>query len=247
MADDLQNYKLQLQQVEAVLSSDPENTELLKLKQDLEEVIELTRDLIKAQGDEQQKRYIEPTTSAGLYDGAETSLTSEQGSKKAIASHSKQPTKLWKVGDKCSAKWTDDGQYYDATIEGITGDEVNIIFDAYQNRSTTLLAELKERKVRNEVFPSNSNKRLRPNQKEYLKKKKQKKLQRFKELEEEREGEKNKWLSFTQKNTKKTGVKIKSIFASPENVNGRVGIGTCGVSGKGMTDYSHGEKYRKGV
>lgn len=72
---------------------------------------------------------------------------------------------------------------------------------------------------------------------------------RFKELEEERESEKNKWLNFTTKNSKKTGVKAKnkSIFASPDNVNGRVGIGTCGVSGKPMTEYSHGEKYRKGI
>lgn len=88
---------------------------------------------------------------------------------------------------------------------------------------------------------------MRPNQKEYLKKKKQKKQQRFKELEEERETEKNKWLQFSTKNSKKSGVKGKSIFASPENVNGRVGIGTCGVSGKPMTEFSHGEKYRKGV
>ena len=36
-------------------------------------------------------------------------------------------------------------------------------------------------------------------QREYLKKKKQKKLQRFKELEEEREQEKNKWLAFANK------------------------------------------------
>lgn len=36
-------------------------------------------------------------------------------------------------------------------------------------------------------------------QREYLKKRKQKKLQRFKELEEEREQEKNKWLSFASK------------------------------------------------
>lgn len=39
----------------------------------------------------------------------------------------------------------------------------------------------------------------------------------------------------------------KSIFASPDNVNGRVGIGTCGVSGKGMTEFVPAEKWRKGV
>lgn len=39
----------------------------------------------------------------------------------------------------------------------------------------------------------------------------------------------------------------KSIFASPDNVNGRVGIGTCGMSGKPMTEFTTAEKWRKGV
>lgn len=91
------------------------------------------------------------------------------------------------------------------------------------------------------------NRRHRPNQKEYLKKRKQKKQQRFKDLEEERESDKNKWLNFTTKNQKKPGMKVNSIFASPDNVSGRVGIGTCGTAGKGMTDFTIGEKYRKGL
>lgn len=238
MADDLQNYKLQLQQVEAALLTDPENSELLKLKTDLEEVIDLTKDLIRAQQEAEQKKnsYVEPA-STSYFEGFS-----------AAEKKQSKPSVIWKVGDKCSAKWIEDGQYYDATIEAITDNgDVSIVFDAYQNRSTTTISELRECKVRNEVFPSTSNKRMRPNQKEYLKKKKQKKQQRFKELEEERETEKNKWLQFSTKNSKKTGVKGKSIFASPENVNGRVGIGTCGVSGKPMTEFSHGEKYRKGV
>lgn len=220
--------------------TEPENIELLKLKKDLEEVIELTRDLIKRQLEEQKKSsYVEkePTASSVYYDDIEQALLDAEKLVQA---------KVWKIGDKCQAKWTEDGQYYDATIEGITdGGEVSVIFDAYQNRSTTSLSELKERSARNEVFPSN--KRHRPNNKEYLKKKKQKKQQRFKELEEEREADKNKWINFSSKSTKKAGVKPKSIFASPENVNGRVGIGTCGVSGKPMTEYSYAEKYRKGI
>ncbi|XP_055630608.1 survival of motor neuron-related-splicing factor 30-like [Toxorhynchites rutilus septentrionalis] len=240
MADDLQNYKLQLQQVEAALLTDPENTELLKLRQDLEEVIDLTKDLIRAQQEAEQKKstYIEPTNNSyfeSLIAAAEKKQTT-------------QPLAIWKVGDKCSAKWIEDGKYYDATIEAIIDNgEVNIVFDAYQNRSTTTVGELKKRKVDNEVFPSNSNKRMRPNQKEYLRKKKQKKLIRMKELDEEKESEKNNWLQFSAKNAKKTGVKHKSIFASSEHANGRVGIGTCGVSGKPMTDFSHGKQYRKGM
>lgn len=253
--------------VEAALLTDPANSELLKLKQDLDEVIDLTRDLIKTQLEEQKKSsYVEPAAApappswpsgrGGGSDaaGASTSAAADDPDayyddiEAALLAAEKLVTgRAWKIGDQCQAKWTEDGVYYDATIEGITdGGEVSVVFDAYQNRSTTTLRELKDRVVRNEVFPSN--KRHRPNNKEYLKKKKQKKVQRFKELEEERETDKNKWLNFKTKGAKKTGsIKIKSIFASPENVNGRVGIGTCGVSGKPMTDYSYGGKYRKGI
>lgn len=46
---------------------------------------------------------------------------------------------------------------------------------------------------------------------------------------------------------KKGGLLVKkSIFASPDSVTGRVGIGTCGVSGLPMTEYSQAEKRKKG-
>ena len=71
-----------------------------------------------------------------------------------------------------------------------------------------------------------------------MKKKKLKKQIRMKEMEEEREVDKKKWVSFYAKNVKKKGGAIKkSIFAAPDTVNGRVGVGTCGISGKPMTDY----------
>lgn len=131
--------------------TDPDNQELLKLQQDLEEVIELTRDLIKSQLEEQKKSsYIEPSTSSRYY---------EEGHPSYDKKKAPEPAKVWKIGDKCMAKWNEDGQFYDATIEGITeSGEVSIIFDAYQNRNTALLKDLKERKVRNEVFPTNNNK-----------------------------------------------------------------------------------------
>ena len=152
--------------MEAALQTDPENSELLKLKQDLEEVIELTRDLIRTQLEDQKKSaYVEPTTSSGFGSkSAAYELTTEEADAQyydeieaalVAAEKSVQAAKSWKIGDKCQAKWTEDGNYYDATIEGITeGGEVSVMFDAYQNRSTTNLADLKERIIRNEVFPS---------------------------------------------------------------------------------------------
>jgi survival-of-motor-neuron-related-splicing factor 30 len=48
-------------------------------------------------------------------------------------------------------------------------------------------------------------------------------------------------------NKGKKGVVKHSIFRSPETVVGRVGVGTCGVSGKGMTDYKGAKKYQRNV
>lgn len=144
------------------MSTDPDNSELLKLKEDLVEVIELTRDLIKTQLEEQKKTsYVEPSKSLASHSEEGQSSSISLGDEfdeieAALLAAEKGTTRpTWKIGDKCQAKWTEDGNFYDATIEGISeSGEVSVVFDAYQNRSTTLLTELKERVVRNEVFPS---------------------------------------------------------------------------------------------
>ncbi|XP_054267758.1 survival of motor neuron-related-splicing factor 30-like [Macrosteles quadrilineatus] len=228
--EDLQNYKLQLQQVEAALTTDPDNEELHKLKTDLEEVIQLTLELIKTQLLEEQK----------LKDSAEGEI--EDSILEAATSHKSKHE--WIVGDRCLALWTQDGQYYEATIESIDGEEVSVIFDQYKSAQVSTLEFIKE--LPHQEGSLKHKKQPISKVREYQKKKKQKKLQRYKQLEEEREQEKNKWLAFSHKTTKK-GIIRKSIFASPDNVNGRVGIGTCGVSGKGMTEFTSAEKWRKGV
>lgn len=146
------------------------------MKEDLVEVIELTRDLIKTQLEDQKKSsYIESnranqqssshsSSSGGNASGTKSSTTTEFTSIdgydeiEAALLAAEQGTKRaqWKVGDKCQAKWTEDGNYYDATIEGISeSGEVNVVFDAYQNRSTTTLDDLKEQVARNDLFASN--------------------------------------------------------------------------------------------
>ena len=42
----LANYRLQLGQVEAALTADPENEELTQLKKDLDEIIGITEELV---------------------------------------------------------------------------------------------------------------------------------------------------------------------------------------------------------
>lgn len=249
MADDLQNYKLQLQQVEAALLTDPENKELLKLKVDLEEVIELTQDLkTKATSETSKSPELFAGQSPDGYEGEDDITASLLAVERLYATNKFK--KHWRVGDICMAKWNDNGQYYEAKIDHITGSgQVHVTFEAYKNRGLTTIQELKEfTGVRKNLSEAEKRKHAKLNNKEYLKKKKQKKQQRFKELEEERESEKKKWLAFSTKASKgkKSGIKGKSIFASPENANGRVGIGTCGISGKPMTEFASAEKWKKG-
>lgn len=79
--------------------TDPQNEELLKLKADLEEVIELTRDLIKSQeGDSKSNIH-----SSSNDDDVTASLpTTDDG---AVG----ESLPKWRIGEKCSAKWKADG------------------------------------------------------------------------------------------------------------------------------------------
>lgn len=246
MADELQgnlhNYKLQLQQVEAALTTDSDNEELKKLKLDLEEVIELTLDLIKTQIVESKGK---ARSTAQDEVKASKHLSSEQP---VIEGLEDESHKGWKVGDRCLALQSKDGLYNEATIDDIceARDEATVSFnnDSEESEITSisLLREVKHGKA--DGSDGKSKKVINSKQREYQKLKKQKKLQRYKAMEEEREGEKNKWLTFSKK---KKGLLKKSIFASPDSVNGRVGVGTCGTSGKPMTEYTTADKWRKGM
>ncbi|KAL4712713.1 hypothetical protein ACJJTC_008010 [Scirpophaga incertulas] len=105
MADDLRNYKLQLQQVEAALLTDPQNEELLKLRADLEEVIELTQDLIKSQDGDSKESSIH---SSSNNDDVTASLLLAENGDPGEFSHNSD----WRIGEKCLARWRADGMCY---------------------------------------------------------------------------------------------------------------------------------------
>ncbi|XP_003218571.1 survival of motor neuron-related-splicing factor 30 [Anolis carolinensis] len=226
LAKQLASYKAQLQQVEAALTGNGDNEDLLKLKKDLQEVIELTKDLLSTQPSE--------------------TLTSSDSSASAPPSHT------WKVGDRCMATWSEDGQCYEAEIEEI--DEENgtaaITFSGYGNAEVTPLLNLKPVEEGRKAKEDNGNKPMSKKemiaqQREYKKKKALKKAQRIKELEQEREDQKVKWQQFNNRaySKNKKGQVKRSIFASPESVTGKVGVGTCGIADKPMTQYQDTSKY----
>ncbi|KAF5901738.1 survival of motor neuron-related-splicing factor 30, partial [Clarias magur] len=175
----LSSYKAQLQQVEAALSTDPDNEDLLKLQKDLQEVIELTKDLLTSQPAE--------------------GVASPNSSDAVPAKHS------WKVGDCCMAVWNQDGQQYEAEIEEIDSENgtAAITFTGYGNAEVVPLQALKAaeqaKSSMEEDAKPKSKKKLQAEQREYKKKKAQKKVQRMKELEQEREDQKSKWQQFNNK------------------------------------------------
>lgn len=219
----LSSYKAQLAQVEVALSSDLENEDLLKLQKDLQEVIDLTKDL----------------------------LTSQPSEGTSTASTESIPFKYnWKTGDKCMAIWNKDGQLYEAEIEEIDRDNgtAAVTFSDYGNAEVIPLHNLRaleEGKLLDVGLNSKSKKEKIAEQREYKKKKAQKKVARMKELEQEREDQKSKWQQFNNKaySKNKKGQVKRSIFASPESVNGKVGVGTCGIADKPMTQYNDTSKY----
>jgi len=232
-SDELKTYRLQLQQVEAALTTDPENEELLKLQTDLQEVIALTSELI---------------TSAAATTGASSGGVEND--------ETEQPQIEWKVGDTCMALYQDDGQHYEAIIEEMLEDQTcTVTFTGYNNSSICPVSQLKpidQRLKRGATGDrvenaKKSKKDLMADQREYKRKKSQKKALRRAQLEEEHEQDKNKWLDFNIKTFSKTskGKVKKSIFATPDSVGGKVGVGTCGSGGKPMTSYQHQEKWKK--
>lgn len=256
MAEDLSgnlaNYKLQLQQVEAALTTNPDNEDLLKLKSDLQEVITLTKELVDSQersaltqadsdDDDDDDEVSGDTAAAG------TSSNDEAAARAWLASDV-----TWKQGDKCRAIWSENHQYYLATVDEILDDgSCSVIFDKY---GTTEVTQVSLLRPWDEVDDTNAaekkpktKKDLSIAQREWKKKKAQKKAQRLKQMEDEREQDKNKWLQFNTKVFSKTskGRVRKSIFATPDSTSGRVGIGTCGVSGRPMTKFTYMEKWKK--
>jgi len=249
---ELNTYKLQLQQVEAALTTDPDNEELLTLKGDLEQVLNLTLEMLN----DQLGRGSGEASGGGDTGAEKADEDAEAYNKPKKKSRWAEPApilpiKPWQVGENCQALYSGDGTYYDAKIEEITTDgEVSVKFKGFKGTFVTSLGLLKlpssGTTTVHDVNSSKNRKELLAHQKEQKKEKKKKHLENLKALEAEREKEKNKWASFSNKAFGKKGFVKKSIFKTPETGDGRVGVGTCGISGQKMTEYEAAKKYRKG-
>lgn len=297
MEDNINTYRVQLQQVEAALVGDPGNEELCKLKTDLLDIIELTESLMGLSSSkpkyeeetEEEARPVESAKTFSLYDdvdetpskpyeepeGRKTESSSVPYTSTMIPNQAAKPlapakvaiidekerqyreqlqelkmlTVEWKPGDKCQALREDLNQYQEAEVQAKGEGYLQIKFTAEGDIQNVLLTNIRKIKKRRwgEPTPAPVVKARREElDKDKKKKKKIRKKNVAAELTTAKEEEKKNWLSFMKgnKTITKTAAK-KSIFASPDNFEGKIGIGTCGIGGKGMTEFKEQEKWKK--
>ncbi|PIA47033.1 hypothetical protein AQUCO_01400030v1 [Aquilegia coerulea] len=186
------------------------------------------------------------------------------------------------VGTKVQAVWSEDGEWYDATIESHTPNGYYVTYNEWGNReevdpgnvraieegavNTLLVAEKQaeatkqaiKRKiaqaavvdVQSRTLPAKL--RIEPDDPEDVKIAKRKKIHafkskvRFEQLEVTQNKRQNAWQQFqtTKGRAKKVGFfsgrKRESIFKSPDDPKGKVGVTG---SGKGLTEFQRREKH----
>ncbi|XVF86191.1 hypothetical protein PTKIN_Ptkin18bG0020600 [Pterospermum kingtungense] len=267
LASNLSTYKEQLQQVRQLLGDDPANLEYVDMEKELVEVIALTEELLAtAKQNEISGSDVRTSVSESPAQSKETMKTSDYENK-------------FPIGSKVQAVWSEDGEWYDATVEAITPNGYYVCFDGWGNKEEVdpanvraieynalleaeKVAEATKQAIKRKIaqaasvdFQSRSlpaKLRIADDDPEDVKAAKRKKIHAFKskmrleQLEVAQNKRQNAWQQFqtTKGKTKKVGFfsgrKRESIFKSPDDPFGKVGVTG---SGKGLTDFQKREKH----
>lgn len=161
------------------------------------------------------------------------------------------------IGYKCLCKYSQDQQYYDATITQITEHGVIVTYTAYGNTEEVPIAYLKplKKKVDNNT---NSNEpklikipdklKILPTDTDKEKERKKRIVKSIKsknkiiEKEVELQNVQQSWQKFVQKGSKKSlaGLSKNSQFTTSDNITDRVGVRNSGVT----TSYQPRKKHK---
>ncbi|XP_011087620.1 survival of motor neuron-related-splicing factor 30 isoform X2 [Sesamum indicum] len=278
LASNLSTYREQLQQVRKVLNDDPKNSELLDMEKELVEVITLTEELLATAKQSDGNSELVAGTSAEVSPSLHLPGSSSDVKSRSIANYGDK----FPVGAKVQAVWSEDGEWYDATIEALTPNGYYVRYDGWGNkeevdpdnvrpiqegtpnplleaeRIAVATKEALKRKIAQAAAKDFENwtvpqkLRIDPNDPEDMKAAKRKKLHAFKskmriEAKEVMQNKRqNAWQQFqtTKGRAKKVGFfsgrKRESIFKSPDDPFGKVGVTG---SGKGLTEFQRREKH----
>ncbi|EGG19944.1 putative splicing factor [Cavenderia fasciculata] len=201
-------------------------------------------------------------------------LQQQQQQQQILNNSSSSGSSILAIGSRCEGKYAVDGVWYAGVITDIKSDGTYVIlYDGYGNSETLSFADIRPltrvklgSSVKDQSTRVNAAsdgyatvpKHLRINvddseETKKLKLKKQhsiKSANRVYRIDEENRQQKQKWQDFVNENKKsgKTltdrGLKKGSIFSTPDNLNGRVGV--VG-SGKAMTEGTQFSTKRKSI
>lgn len=217
-AEEVESYKFQLEQVQVALEADPTNEELLKLQNDLKDLIAMFETALASNTTESKpKRKREETT---------TTATPDKSSNTALKTHE------FSVDQEVMARYSGDGQFYKAVITAIGGaDQVfSVKFKGYndtefvkaedikaiQDKRRTGIFENVEPSKKNKTNKNSINNNTQSQPTESSQPKKKTKTVEF-------ENKKNAWLNFATGSKKKAShvINKKSIFKTPDNPEGK--------------------------
>ncbi|WWC92426.1 uncharacterized protein L201_007383 [Kwoniella dendrophila CBS 6074] len=236
MEAELSTYKDQLAYVNLQLESDPNNEGLKTLKTELVELIDLTQ---QAMG--------HPAA------GSNTKDTSTKVDSKQKGKSKEDAASQYKAGMDCMAKYKD-GKWYPAKINAVIGSpdspQYTITFKGYSSSTNLPLSSIKPHDPNAPIpKPVEPTKRKQEELSEKEKEKKKKKGEKWMESQKQKANEikdkKNAWEKFGKKASKKgihiSGLEGKSVFRTPDNPFGKVGVTG---SGKGVTEYERMGKHK---
>ncbi|KAL5703977.1 hypothetical protein ACHQM5_022462 [Ranunculus cassubicifolius] len=279
ITSELSTYKAQLKQVRRYLEDDPGNSEYADMAKELEEVIVLTEELLEA-----AKQGEIPALNIGNNDGASPSqhLSDDTSRYALVSNETSEQFERFPLGTKVEAVYSEDGEWYEATIESHTPNGYFVTYNEWGNKEevdpanvraieegvvNTLLVAEKEAEATKQALKRKISQaadvdfqsrtlpaklRVEPDDPEDVKIAKRKKAHafksklRFEQLEVAQNKRQNDWQQFqtTKGRTKKAGFfsgrKRESIFKSPDDPRGKVGVTG---SGKGLTDFQKREKH----
>nr|GMD11338.1 survival of motor neuron-related-splicing factor 30 isoform X1 [Ipomoea batatas] len=278
LASNLSTYREQLQQVRALLNDDHGNSEYLDMEKELVEVIALTEELLATAKQNEDVGLGTGNSADASYDLGHLGSTSTHASQEST---SFAETDKFPVGTKVQAVWSEDGEWYEGTIEAHTPNGYYVAYDGWGNKEEVDPANIRpiqgdvnplleaekvaeatrqalKRKIAQAAVIDYQSKslpaklRIEPNDPEDVKAAKRKKIHAFKskmrieKLEVAQNKRQNAWQQFqsTKGQTKKVGFfsgrKRESIFKSPDDPTGKVGVTG---SGKGLTEFQKREKH----
>ncbi|KAG6008735.1 hypothetical protein E4U21_003930 [Claviceps maximensis] len=246
--EERQQYQEQLDIILQQLRDDPDNTELLALQEELNNLIDLLNENIAELRPNQAPKAAtkEPTPPPQPEKWSRENHPAFKKAPAPVAEEKEEPAPIYHVNDTVMAKWlSGDKNFYQARITSITGSSANPIytvkFKSYDTTETLRSKDLKpnsnKRKAEEEpqttptvaapgvvssagatIYPD-AQKELKQGD-EATKVQKPKKIKAKKELE----AGKAKWQAFSSKSKMSKTGKKESMFRTPEGIHGRVGF-----------------------